>query len=869
MTHNDLRQAFREMFGFEPYDFQIEVAYQLLGERKNVILQAPTGSGKTWTALFPFLFAWLIGSGFPRKCLYAVPLRVLTEQFKDMAEKIISTWSGVSQPAIRIQTGEYQSDRTFEGDLIFTTIDQVISSALSIPYSLSKRQANINAGAVFSSFLVCDELHLFPIDERTAQGALATLIELLHFFGETIPFLLMTATLSDQMLQLLERELHVVVVRVSADELGQIESQQKVRRYVSVEGSLTAQAILQDNQTRSIAICNQVPRAISLYDDLCAAVDADLVRKKTTCVMLLHSRFIKRHRRGKEQIIRRQFKQVVGDQPPPLRVRDLILVATQTIEVGLDITCERLHTELAPANAIIQRAGRCARYKGEEGAVLIYLHPTASSPQLEQEQEESRSELSPTRTGGDTAREAMNSAASLERTGNRYLPYSQDLCEATWQAFSLERYNGQALSFLDEQAIVSLVHDPVDRQLFTRVLKESYGRWEDITAALFRGDKQGRSRLIRKVDSRTILVHDDPAQILIPYRWRGFSLYHGTLRGWVHDLREAGRLSRGMIQYPIEIERDSTTEPGDPLRDVQDPVKYRWESVRHEGMVDDSSLFVVHPRLISYDREHGFQLKPSARSMNIVLLEQEPQESSTHAFETCYALESYTEHIRKMLSVYRGHPTLSSQISFAAQRLASLPRYKLHARFLERAVLLAIALHDVGKLQVEWQRWSHAYQQEIGEAQEEDAMIVHTHYRPGQIARHREAEQALKNLKRPPHAAEGAWASWAILLEALEQDEWLAQAVFTAIARHHSSFSTTILSYTLHSAAPSAIREALELIQVPGSLATHIVMQASQFPKDGALDDYLLVNGDARQWLVYALIVRALRLCDGKSLEVL
>src|SRR2546423_12712895 len=85
-----LSTPFEQMFDIKKaYDFQIEVAHYLLHERKSVILQAPTGSGKTGTALFPFLYAWQHKLAFPRKCLYAVPLRVLTEQFKSVAGHVL------------------------------------------------------------------------------------------------------------------------------------------------------------------------------------------------------------------------------------------------------------------------------------------------------------------------------------------------------------------------------------------------------------------------------------------------------------------------------------------------------------------------------------------------------------------------------------------------------------------------------------------------------------------------------------------------------------------------------------------------------------------------------------------------------------
>src|SRR5438046_9119159 len=115
-------------------------------------------------------------------------------------------------------------------------------------------------------YLVCDEIKLFPIDQQKAEGSLSTLIELLSTFGDTFPFLLMTATLSEQMLKVLERELNAMRVVVSKDELAHIDSQQKKRRYHVVDIPLNARSILEQHHTRSIAICNQVQRASDLDD---------------------------------------------------------------------------------------------------------------------------------------------------------------------------------------------------------------------------------------------------------------------------------------------------------------------------------------------------------------------------------------------------------------------------------------------------------------------------------------------------------------------------------------------------------------------------------------------------------------------------
>ena len=136
---------FQGMFEFVPFTFQRKVAQHLLNGR-NVILQAPTGAGKTKAALFPFLLAQQENIPFPRKLLYTTPMRVLAKSFHtDFQESPIGEQEVFTAAT---QTGENQDDRQFRSDLIFTTIDQVLSSFLNIPYALGLRQGNVNAGAV-------------------------------------------------------------------------------------------------------------------------------------------------------------------------------------------------------------------------------------------------------------------------------------------------------------------------------------------------------------------------------------------------------------------------------------------------------------------------------------------------------------------------------------------------------------------------------------------------------------------------------------------------------------------------------------------------------------------------------------------------
>ena len=61
---------------FDSMRFFQEVVLETLASGKNVILQAPTGSGKTRAALIPLLFnlaEWAADdpTKFPRKCIYS------------------------------------------------------------------------------------------------------------------------------------------------------------------------------------------------------------------------------------------------------------------------------------------------------------------------------------------------------------------------------------------------------------------------------------------------------------------------------------------------------------------------------------------------------------------------------------------------------------------------------------------------------------------------------------------------------------------------------------------------------------------------------------------------------------------------------
>jgi len=835
--------------GLYPYQKQVKA---LLHAGRSIVLQAPTGSGKTRAALAPFIEAFfdLPPGAFPRQCLYAVPMRVLATQFEHEYRHLAESYRRrFDRPLdVRIQTSERPEDPELMGDLVFATLDQVLSSALGVPYSLSLGKANVNVGAVLGSYLVLDEFHLFP-----PQAQQATL-QLLRLFGRPSPFILMTATFSEAMLREIAALLGVEPVLVPPEEAAQIETRQgecprKTRRFFRRERTLQAEDVLETHDRRSLAVCNTVERALELYralvDKGCRPVPVDHpalmplydrlrgasapdehrrlldeavhvlctemaeAPEDTHWVMLLHSRFERPHRQVKEAFLRAEC----GPQDAEKErwcIPRLLVVATQVVEVGLDITGQTLHTELAPAASVIQRAGRCARYPGEQGQVYVYQVP---------ERNDGKPNYAPYQT-------------RVEET----------ICERTWQA--LGEREGQVLDFAGEQAVVNYTHQEAD-QAALQAMREDEGRlWELIGDGLIRGEASVRPELVRQVDSRTLIVYDAPDGLTeeSPFRYEGFSLWHGSLRGAVNNLLEQAE-ALGLpwaLRYPV-VQKDE--------EDSRAPVAYRWLDVESADDVSSSLLFAVHPALVSYDAAQGFRL--GVPGDGGYRSPQTPRRRSERE-QYLYDLESYVQHVAAMQRAFEHH--FRDRLAWVAARLGV-------GDLLEKAVRLALALHDVGKLQVQWQKWAANYQKQVS-GQEPTFLVAHT---LSAKEEHREIARHIRP-QRPHHAGEGAFASARILWEALggQAHRDLYQAAVTAIARHHSPALQEAAAYRLHPKAAETVAEALAAVGGQPEWAQWLLAE-NEAPN---LEKRLLPPPPPwGGWLFYFIIVRILRLCDGLSQE--
>lgn len=138
--------------------------------------------------------------------------------------------------------------------------------------------------------------------------------------------------------------------------------EKKANEIVKVENTLDEDFYLireKFNSGKNILIIrNTVKTATATFEELQElGMDSD-------DIVLYHSTFKKRDRTKKEELI---FKKLKENKP-------FILVATQIVEVSLDIDFDVMFTDNAPIDSLIQRFGRVNRKKSVERKGEIYIY---------------------------------------------------------------------------------------------------------------------------------------------------------------------------------------------------------------------------------------------------------------------------------------------------------------------------------------------------------------------------------------------------------------------------------------------------------------------------------------------------------------
>lgn len=853
--------------------FQREVL-KAVSHGKNVILQAPTGSGKTDAALQPFIQNLEQGGNtLPYTCLYATPMRVLSTQFfekyrtrianidKVRGTTLAKPYEYLKRNPISIQTGEQQDDPQFESILTFCTIDQLLASFLGIPYSVDGRRANINVGAVISSYLVLDEFHLYPLvqkqNDTTCFGARTTTLSMLRLLQSTTRFILMTATFSNTLLNSLAEILNAEIITITHEDLNLI-SNGRERTFEVASSGMSADTILNNHDKCSLVICNTVQRAQEKYWQL-----KDRARNLDIEIVLLHSRLTSPDRAFRSGYIMQQLAQAPKEWGSGLPYgwkqgsyygKNIIVIATQVVEVGLDISVQTLHTELSPANSLIQRAGRCARFARQKGRVIIY-------PLQDSEGREFSSR-----------------------------PYDKRICDKTLDV--LHNVDKHPVGFREERELLDAVHTEEDKSLLERYDTNQGHIIKSIFTSLNENNRGIATSLIRDVAQVHILIHDDPDEAIKedPWRWQSFTLHPKSLAGhWEALQKRAAKLQLPWVcKQAIAIQVNDTPE-NDPEADNRLKTQYKWVEIPSSGnfeaitkILRDALIIALPGQLATYHDELGFMLLDDSIKVDTKDYQStiSTEKRGSKAGYEPLKHQSYLEHITGLVLAY--DRSIKSGIQYVMQRLGNL--LEISVGTLDQAIRLAIACHDLGKLGQRWQQWAWDWQTLLFKEQGWPSLPGQSYFFAKTDFDHNSPEhqrlRKMMKLKRPPHHACESVAIGMDLIEASLQvkdeskREMLLRAICGAIAHHHTANAHEYGTIRLKQGADLAVKAALERTKEQASWNYELsLLETSELegddlsptnapalitcPKQGRLHE-------PETWLYY-VIVRALRLADQRA----
>ncbi|GAW30345.1 CRISPR-associated helicase/endonuclease Cas3 [Carboxydocella sp. JDF658] len=323
--------------------------------RDNLLLIAPTGSGKTEAALFWSEANQSEGNG--DRVFYILPY---TASINAMYERLAKDFGEKKVGFLHGKAAYYLYKKLNEDDLKkirdLKDLNHKIFKPIKImtPFQLIKtffgiKGFEMNLAELLEAKIIIDEVHAY--DPRTIALLLSSLRYLQKNFNVRI--LVMSATIPRFLKELIMQKLTInQEISLTPNEWNRFTRHRVNILQGDIFGHLALIRKHIEQGKKVLVILNTVKRAQEVYQ---LFFDIPCHKK------LLHGRFIQRDREAIEKEISK-----LG-----------LLVATQAVEVSLDIDYDLLFTEPAPLDALLQRFGRVNR-RGKKGIADVFVFSKGS-----------------------------------------------------------------------------------------------------------------------------------------------------------------------------------------------------------------------------------------------------------------------------------------------------------------------------------------------------------------------------------------------------------------------------------------------------------------------------------------------------------
>ncbi len=391
LAMQDFSRFFKEVHGVDPFPWQKRLLEKVVTDGEwPAMLDLPTSSGKTAAidiALFHLALQADLGAKrkAPVRIAFVVDRRLVvddayarahklqmalqnpaagsvTEKMVDSLRKL--SLDGPPLIARRLRGGIPREDdwaRTpSQPTVLCSTVDQVGSRLLFRGYGVSDSMKPVHAGLIGSDCLILlDEAHLAEPFRQTLEWAQLYRSDKWRQCTYSAPFgvALLTATpatiAKDPFVLEKEDKTHPLLKdRLKAS---------KPARLIRTDGEEARQQVFISEVKQALAnacaigvVVNRVARARALFEEL----RTELIEEQADLILLI----------GPARPAQRDQVATLLD---PIRTgadtargalkKALVIIATQTIEVGVDIDLDALFTEVAPLDALRQRFGRLNR----------------------------------------------------------------------------------------------------------------------------------------------------------------------------------------------------------------------------------------------------------------------------------------------------------------------------------------------------------------------------------------------------------------------------------------------------------------------------------------------------------------------------
>ncbi len=376
-----------------PFDYQCRLAQD--SDCNSRLIDIPTGCGKTAAVVL----AWIWNrvqkkrAAWPRRLVYCLPMRTLVEQTREDVRKWLENLGDLEwKPGTPhdgkvglhiLMGGEEKTDWDLYPEydaILIGTQDMLLSRALNRGYGMSRYRWPMQFGLLNSDCLwVLDETQLMGVGVETSAQldgfrASSTLAQ--------CPTWWMSATLDRAQLATVdhqepEKGWPTISLRESdratravSDRIGAVKTLTTAPLGLNAEtkkdyAKQVAALVKERHQDGSLTlvIVNRVARAQGIYAEL---LKTKIPKER---LALIHSRFRPADRERHQALLTAS-----GDR---------IIIATQAVEAGVDISARLLITELAPWASLVQRFGRCNR-AGEfvTGAEVVWIAVDTASDDL-------------------------------------------------------------------------------------------------------------------------------------------------------------------------------------------------------------------------------------------------------------------------------------------------------------------------------------------------------------------------------------------------------------------------------------------------------------------------------------------------------